>query len=334
LSWLRLFQRHSVASFDGGGTNDSGNPVHNLLDQAGIPWRETRQTLEDQFGIEKHPAYDWDVINFSADADLVAGMIYPLSAQAFPQFSTDYPATEFSSVCYFGEDERKNIQKAAKQLAKKLGPAPIAVKYNTLHCEWQFGAAAVSLTTWPADMQRDPAINNPSQIKDPRLAKGCHLGIRTGFRPQPTPTERAWLDSFVPISGIQIPRNIDPTRLATTPAHQSELEFVRDPGVELEKVFGKLGLSADRAALIFSLAQTYIVPVVDLVGFRAERLQPAKGPGGSCLQVECRTDYAGPATKELTICFADGPDDLNELTQKVAAATGKPFSLSEYCFDV
>jgi hypothetical protein len=323
-----------VANFDGGGTNGCGNPIHNLLDQAGIPWRNTRRTLEDQFGIEKHPAYDWDVINLSADADLVGGLLYPLSAQAFPQFSTAYPATEFSSVCYFGGDERKNIHKAAEQLAKKLGPAPVAVKYNTLYCEWQFGAAMVSLTTWPADMQRGPALNNPAQAKDPRLAKGCHLRIQTGFRPPPTPIERAWLDSFVPISGLQVPRNIDPSGLATTPAHQSELEFVREPGVELENVFGKLGLSADRAALIFSLAQTYIVPVADLVGFRAERIQPAKGPGGSYLQVECRTHYDGPPTKELTICSSDGPDDLNELTQKIAAATGKPFSLTEYYADV
>lgn len=323
-----------MASFDGGGTNGFGNPVHNLLDQAGIPWRKTRLTLEDQFGIEKHPAYDWDVINFSADADLVEGMIYPLSAQAFPQFSTAYPATEFSSVCYFGEDERKNIQKAAQQLTKKLGPAPVGVRYNTLHCEWQFGAAAVSLTTWPADMQRGLSLDNPSQKKDPRLAKGCHLSIQTGFRPAPTPTEQAWLDSFDPISDIQVPGNIHISGLTTTPAHQSELEFVREPGIELEKVFGKLGLSADRAALIFSQAQIYIVPVVDLVGFRAERVQPAKGPGGSHLQVECRTHYAGPVTKELTICSADGPDDLNDLTQKIASATGKPFSLSEYCFDM
>ncbi|MCA3080218.1 MAG: hypothetical protein ING71_15680 [Rhodocyclaceae bacterium] len=322
-----------MANFDGGGTDGSMNPVHSLLDQAGIPWRETRRTLIDQFGIEKHPAYGWDVINFSADANLVGGMIYPLSAQAFPQFSTAYPATEFSSVCYFGEDERKNIQKAAKQLARKLGPAPVAVKYNTLHCEWKFGAASVSLTTWPADMQRGPAPNNPSQKKDPRLVKGCHLNIQTGFCPAPTPPERAWLDSFVPVCSIQVPGNTHSFEPVTTPPHQSELEFVREPGVALERVFGKLGVSADRAALIFSQAQTYIVPVVDLVGFRTERLQPAKGPGGSYLQVECRTHYAGQAPKILTICSADGPDDLNEITQKIAAATGRPFSLSKYYAD-
>lgn len=308
--------------------------MHSLLDQAGLPWRKTRGRLEDQFGIEKHPAYDWDVINIVTDPGVVDGMIYPLSAQAFPQFSTAYPATEFSSVCYFEDDERKNIQRVAKQLAQKLGPAPVAPKYNTIHCEWQFGAAVVGLTTWPADMQRGPALTNPSHKRDPRLAKGCHLSVRTGFRPPQTPAERAWLESFAPISAIQVPRNIHIAGIATAPAQQSELEFVREPGAELEKVFGQLGLSADRAALIFCQAQIYIVPVVDVVGFRAERMQRAKGPGGSYLQVECRTHYAGPATKKLTICSADGPDDLNELTQKIAAATGRPFSLSEYFADV
>jgi len=293
-----------------------------------------RVELEERYGISKHPAYDWNVINIETPTAIVDGLIYPLSVQAFPQFSPALPATEFGSICYFGTSERENIRRAAKQLARSLGEATVAARYNTIHCEWLFGAAALSLTTWPADMQRGPTLNNPSHQRDPRLARGCHIAIRTGFRPSPTPIERSWLDSFVPISQIQVPRTVTVGGIASSSAQQSELEFIREPGVELERVFGQIGRSADGAALIFCHAQLYLIPVTDVVGFRAERMQRAKGPGGSYLQVECRTHYAGPATKKLTIFSADDPDDLNELTQEIAAAIGKPFALSEYFADV
>jgi hypothetical protein len=334
LNWLNQISRLSRSDLEGDSSSGTRNPVHRLLDAAGVPWRLSRLELEERYGISKHPAYGWDVINVKTRAAIVDGLIYPLSIQVFPQFSTAYPATEFWSACYFGNDERQNIRRATKQLTRSLGEIPIAPRYNTIHCEWSFGATAVSLTTWPADMQRDPAPSNPAHKKDPRLAKGCHIAIRTGFRPPLTPIECAWLGSFVPISPIQVPHNVTAAGIASTAAHQSELEFVREPGANLEQVFGQIGRSNDGAALIFCNAQLYVIPVTDVVGFCAERMQRAKGRGGSYLQVECRTHYAGPETKKLTICSADGPDDLNELTQKIAAVIGKPFALSEYFDDV
>jgi hypothetical protein len=142
------------------------------------------------------------------------------------------------------------------------------------------------------------------------------------------------LDGFVPISRIQVPPKVTAGGIASSSAAQTELEFIREPGVELQRVFGQIGRSADGAALIFCQSQLYLIPVTDVVGFRAERMQRAKGPGGSYLQVECRTHYTGAPTKKLTICSAEGPDDLNELTQEIATAIGKPFTLSEYFADV
>jgi hypothetical protein len=183
-------------------------------------------------------------------------------------------------------------------------------------------------------MQRGAPLINPAHQRDPRLAGGCHVAIRTGYRPSPTPIEQSWLDSFAPISRIRTPCAVSLSDIANTSAEQSELEFVREPGVALERIFCQVGRSADGAALIFCHAQLYLVPVADVVGFRAERRRPAKGSGGSSLKVEWRTHHAGLATKRLTISSAEGPDDLNELTRTVATAIGKPFELGEYLDDV
>jgi hypothetical protein len=321
-------------SADGAAMGSSHNPIHALLDSANVPWRLTRAELEQRYGISKHPAYDWNVINIDMPDAIADGLIYSLSVQAFPQFSPFQPATEFSSVCYFDEDERANIRRTAEHFARSLGEAPVAPRYNTLHCAWSFGAAALSLIVWPQDMQRGVTRNNPAHKRDPRLARGCHIAIRTGFRPPPTPTERSWLDSFIPISSIQVPAPVTLMSVLNGCAPQSVLEFVREPGPELAHIFGRLGSSADGAALIFCGAQLYLVRVTDIVGFRTERMQKARGPGGSHLHVECLTHYASPATKTLSICAAGGPDDLNELTRDVAAVFKKPFVLSDYFPDI
>ena len=108
---------------------------------------------------------------------------------------------------------------------------------------------------------------------------------------------------------------------------------MREPVAELARIFGFVGYSADRAALIFWHTQLYLVPMADVIGFRVERVLPAKGSGGSRLYVECRTNYQDLTTKRLLISSAKGVEDSNDLASALSTATGKPFELGDYGYD-
>jgi len=300
------------------------NPILKALTAAGVPWEIPRSELAARFGVQPHPAYQWEVIAIQTDRPIVDGLLYPLSAQVFPQFSQHLPATEFSGVTYFGEDARKNLELTAKQLMGRLGSVKIADRYNTIHCEWNFGAASISLLGWPPDLQRIPMNNNPAHKRDPRLATGCYVAIKTGFRLKPTAEELVWLNSFVPLHAIDVGPDATPDSPRTQAAPQGELEFIREPVAGSDRIFGFVGHSADGAALIFCNAQLYLVATDRITKIYVDRVKPAQGRGGSSISVECTTDYDAVASKELKITRATGIDDLNALGAQLAAATNKP----------
>ncbi len=96
----------------------------------------------------------------------------------------------------------------------------------------------------------------------------------------------------------------------------------------------RIGHAPERRALIFCAEQLFVVPAADIVGFRADRMQPAKGSGGSSLVVEChRPGHAGNPT---TIRFdsGPGPDDMNGLCIECGQLFDKPALLGEYYPDI
>jgi len=308
------------------------NPIHALLNAASVPWRLPRAALAELYGMRQHPAYGWDVIEIGTPKPIVEELLWPLSVQVFSQFSPYMPATDFSGIASIGDDARRNLLASVNELAPRLGEPQIADNSNTLSRRWAFGPAALSLTVWPPEMQRWPT-RNPAHERDPRLKTGCHLSIKTGWRKAATAEELVWLASFVPIARIPISRNITVDSACGLPAQQSELEFVREPIAELARLFGFIGCSADRGSLIFSHAQLYIAPMADVIGFRVDRIRPAKGPGGSRLHVDCRPNYRGAATKQLLISAAEGIEESNALASAISKATGKPLEIGDYIYD-
>lgn len=258
------------------------------------------------------------------------GLLWPLSVLVRPQFSPNVPATDYSGLVWFGDDARDNLRRAEEQLTPKLGSAEDANSSNTVGKRWRNGPALLSLMVWPAEMQSF-ALKNPSEEREPRLKAACHLEIKTGFRLSATDEERASLASFQRIARIREKDTLSSMR--NSPAREGELEFVREPFEELEKQLGFIGCSSDRAWLAYLAEELYVVPLAAVLGFHVDRVLPAKGPGGSSLLVECRTDYAGCDTKRLTICSAPGPEDLNELARTVSTETQKPFALAPHQYD-
>jgi hypothetical protein len=101
-------------------------------------------------------------------------------------------------------------------------------------------------------------MTNPAHERDPRLKTGCHVYIKTGFRKAATAEELVWLKSFEPIGRVQV-GHLTASSIRGLPAQQSELEFVREPVADLAGIFGYVGCSADRTALIFFSTQLYLV---------------------------------------------------------------------------
>ena len=305
------------------------NPIHQALDLADVPWRATRAALAERFGVRRHQAYDWDVIEINTKTPLVRGLLYPLSVQAFPDRSTKLPATYFSSETYFTKNARKNLNRTAQQLRRLLGAPQPYDSGNTVGFRWTFGAASVTLICWPPDKQSPPMGSNPAHGRDPRLAAACHVNIETGFKPSPTTEEINWLNTFAPVAALVFGAHLTEGSIKERNAHETELEFVREPVVDLGRLFRSVGYSADRQALIFCHSQLYLVPKDRIVGFRVDRLLPARGPGGAELSVQCATDYEGVKYKWLQIDRAPGVDSLSKLGETLAGVINRKCETTE-----
>jgi hypothetical protein len=330
--WGRMFGRRTAASpmLDVvPGDRPAGNAVIKALDDADIPWRLTRKELAKRYGMRKHPAYGWQDIFINTRRPFVSGLCYPLAAHVLPSFSPHLPATDFMGATSFGNDARRNVRMTAEELAQRLGEITIEEHYNTVHCQWNYGASEVSLTAWPPDLQRPTKHKIPAHKRDPRLATACLIAIKTGFRLESTAQERAWLDSFVAIGPARFEQDIPPDFSDTHAPHQSELEFVREPGPERANIFAKVGLSADGAALMFCYSQLFLIPVNRVNKVVVTRLQAGRGPGGANLVVECATDYSELAVKRPMIGTAKGTDDMTELGRALADAMHKPCEVTD-----
>lgn len=307
------------------------NPIHGALDAAGIPWLATRSELAARYGVRRHAAYEWDVIEIDTTPPIIGGLLWPLSAEVQPQFPLHLPATQFTGLVHVGDDAFENFRVGMARFALALGPGETCSSANSIEYRWSHGAARLGLIVWPPAMQQW-VFTNPAHDRDARLKTACLLSIDTGFRPAATPAERAWLATFEAVDRIET-GGISETTARKSPASQPELEYVRDPPAEAAPLFGAVGLSADRLALIFYGAQLYLIAVDDVIGFHVARSLPAKGPGGSRLEVECRTRCAGLESKRVIITGSQGTEDLNALAAELSRKTGRPFRLGEYQHD-
>lgn len=307
------------------------NLVQVYLSEIGLPWLLPRAYLIKRYGVRPHAVYDWDVIEIETPHPFVKHLLWPLSAKVSPQFSPNEPATEFSGVSYVSDNAAENLRRNVDQLQPFLGEGTALTTSNSLGHRWAYGAASVELHAWPPEMQRGPTLI-PSYEEEPRLKVGCWIGIVTGFRSWVSETEIAQLRAFEPVARIR------EEWLGAAPPFprsglQYELEFTRMTDPAFDHCSGWIGCSADRAAFIFYSRDLYFIPMEAVIQLQVERVLPAKGPGGSSLRVQCHSDYAGQQTKTLTICSANGADDLDELAATVSRAIAKPLVLLPHVYD-
>lgn len=302
----------------------AGNPIHELFDEIGLPWRESRGDIVARCGIRPHPAYGSQIVPIPTRRPLTGDLLGPLYARADDGYAAWLPITEFSGETSVGNDARINIAAAARPLANRLGRAPILHHYNTITCRWRAGATAITLTVWPPD-QQSMHFNNPAHDRDPRLATACHVAVQTGFRPPLSAEEAIWLSAFEPL--LPAERAVTLQEILDQPAAGYLLEFTREPALPLTPILGRVGRARGGEALIICSEQLYVVPADALLGFEVNRLTPAKGGGGSWLSAKFRAADPGPV-KSLTIASRGGTHDLDEIGPALAARFGKPCELA------
>ncbi|WP_426955104.1 hypothetical protein [Muricoccus radiodurans] len=311
---------------------DGENPIHTLLDAAGLPWRRPRAELIVRHGIHPHGAYGWDVIPLEAAPSVLPGLILPLSSMIRPGLLPGMPPTVLSGSIWFTDDARSNLRRAEAALRPRLGEPADESATNAIARRWCFGAATLSLTAWPPELQR-PGIDIPAHHRDPRLRTACHIDIETGFRPTLSEREAAWLRGFVPIASIPGQEG-GGGPLAAVAAPEPDLDIIRQPPDELGPVRGRIGLAPEAEALILCTRELRVIPMERVAGFHLRRTLPARGGGGARLEAVLRGGSPDLPVRHLLIASTPGLDALDGLADALAEATGRPLEIGETDYDV
>ncbi len=310
---------------------DGTNPIHQLLDDTGLPWLERRRDLEARIGITEDPFYRNPAL-FFAGAVPPPGFLQPWQAAVFERYTPDMPVVRFTGLTWFADDAATNIERTAEFFAARLGPAPIEEGYNTLICRWQAGSASLQLVCWPPALQ-SPGRPNDAYAREPRLVTACHVTLLTGFRLPLSAEEKAWVEAFRPIADTRSVLALTAERLIAWAPNDTEVEYARDPAGYLSNVLHSVGCPPGCEALILCTNQLFVLPANDVLGFEVLRMLPAKGGGGSTLLVRCRTSCKGVAYKTLIVARHGDPDGMVPLGRELADLFNKPCEVSRYFDD-
>ncbi|QYF87022.1 hypothetical protein [Brevundimonas sp. PAMC22021] len=311
---------------------DGSNPLHQLLNQLGLPWKETRQQVEARVIASLDPFYRRNAL-FFPDAVRPSGFLQPWTASLFERYAPDAPIVRFSGLAWYTDDAGANIDRIADYFAARLGPAPVGKQYNTLYGRWQAGTASLELQSWPHAWQ-SPNLQNDAHAREPKLITACRVSLLTGFRLPLSVEEERWVADARPIAETRPFLSPNPGGLANTAPGETEVEYARDPAGYLPQVRNRISCPPGREALILCSHQLFVLPARDVLGFEVLRLLPAKGGGGSSLSVRVRTPCRGVPYKTLRVSDHSDPDGVTGLGQDLAILFGTACDIGPYFDDV
>ncbi|MBO9685100.1 MAG: hypothetical protein J7598_00680 [Mitsuaria chitosanitabida] len=94
-----------------------------------------------------------------------------------------------------------------------------------------------------------------------------------------------------------------------------------------------VSISADKQLLFYQGRHLYVFPVGAVRSINVERMKPAKGAGGSWIEILIDGIEPGMPAKAVVAAEAAGADDLSQIASEIALALGAPLNLKPYSYD-
>lgn len=300
--------------------SEGANPILDLLDARGIPWRESQNHLIRRFGtVRSEWASSIDVIRIAGSEHFLPGLLRPLQHQLLSKADRSLPALDYVGGIWLGDDAKANLAVARDALAPSLGsPVPYDTS-NTRGFRWAFGRTRLSLTCWPEELKTS-SYNNVRHRQDPRTISECSIVIRTGFCPSLASHEQAALAT---LQAFPAPADARP---ANGEDQQYALEYIRSlPGDGVLRP-GPIGKSADLLVAVQE-KRLLIVPRAALAEVVNLRVQPARGRGYARIQLHCRATWDRKLIKTVDLLLHDKANGLDQTAEDLAAWLDLPLAV-------
>lgn len=311
------------------------NAIQDMLDAVGLPWRNTTEEIIARYGLTCHPAYERKQSPIEPCPLALDGLIYPLSPEFDAFRNRDQVPLSFSASLWIRHNPIANIEHAAQQLSKLLGPGHIRKRWNTYDVTWRSGPSSISATVWPFWLQ-DMPDTNLAHARDDRLQSACYIRVSPGYRRPMSDEEREQLRSFTPFAKISdTVRPCTLEELWARAPYETVQDCLRLPPTDQDNFIGQIGFSADGRAMIIGGYQLHIVPVAQITGLILFKLLPAKGAGGAGLSLRYRPSGISPE-HDRTISLSgtrENKDDLDELAFRLRDRLGCTLEIPEPQYD-
>lgn len=290
-------------------------PLQRHLDAIGLPWRATYAELVARFGVTVDSAKGSRVIRVASTRPFMRGMLHPLQVRAVDGCEPGAPVGPFETLVSFGLGAAVNFRQAILLLQPVLGDG--VAEDLRVHA-WRFGHDSVTLH-----------IGDDAGA-DPRMRAACRLTLVIAGRRPSALGNRVGRLGFIPI--LQFDEGLQQTTIYR-PSLKHLRDYRRKPSSQDAGLYRWVGWSADRSTLIVFNNDLFMIPVGDIVRLEVTRIVPARGGGGSMLDLVCRA--ARPGANERWIEIATGPhaDALTDVATRIADALDKPLVLRPYEYD-
>ena len=300
------------------------NPVQRLLEERGVPWRESQTDLIARYGTRPDPWWgSTTIVPLELDPPPLPGLLRPL--QFAPRANCDpaLPPLQFSGWPWASRGNWlrsrsvASLAMVAESLAPLLGQGEPYDTSNTKGFRWRFGPAFVEAICFPRWLNPG-AASNPATRADRRFPDSCWVELHSGFRPACSAEERGKIEEFQPALTLGEGGH----RVADNSPQQHLLDYVREPFAGSERVLGRIGRSGD--TLIFATDQLYLVPLAQVVHVEALRAARARGSGYATLSLACRGDFGERPIRDVVLASHEDPNGLDDLAGRIAAWLERP----------
>lgn len=296
----------------------SDNPIQRLLDDRGVPWRESEAALAERFGVGHDPLTGRrGVVLVETHQPFLPKLIRPLSFGVSAPGGRSVPPARFEGSAFdrtglwWRSRAIASLEYVISSLEPALGPPRRSATSNSRDANWRFGPSSIRLYCFPPGLWPFGPLNSRKR----RYLKSCSIEIETGYRPLCSAVERNWIDALTPAMQIGDRRG---GRLGETAPPHAVLEFVREPVPEARRLTGTIGRTDDGKHVILVTDQLYVIPWEDILHVHLECAWPGRGGGYSSLGLEVQ--LAGLQwPRRVPVSNGREVDSLNEEAERLAA---------------